>query len=317
MNEVRGATVIDHQNESGFLPAVQQTNAVTQIEQSRAVAEVQAAVLMAKKFPRDELAAYNRVMQACERPRLAEKGLYAYPRGKGNLVQGVSIHLAKAMAKAWGNLDCGIRALDSDEDETTVESYCWDLETNYKESRTFTVVHERHTKKGSYKLTDPRDIYELVANNGSRRERACILSVLPEDLVADAEARCKRTLAGGKDAKPIQDRVKDMMVAFGKFGVDKALLETRLGHALTAVVETELSDLRMIYNSLKDGVGKRSDFFDLGGPEGGLADGMNEEFKSKTNGSSKPTPSVSDKPAPSVEVAATKPLETKLEPAII
>lgn len=42
-------------------------------------------------------------------------------------------------------------------------------------------------------LTDSRDIYEATANFGARRMRACILGVIPGDVVDMAVNECKET----------------------------------------------------------------------------------------------------------------------------
>lgn len=257
----------------------QQGGALAQVESSRAIQEVQAAMVIAQKFPRDEAAAYNRIMKSCERYSLAEKAMYAFPRG-GSRVTGPSIHLAKAIAKAWGNLNYGIRELEANEGSSVVESYCWDLETNVKESKIFTVSHKRKANGQIKTLTDPRDIYEMVANQGSRRLRACILGVIPEDVVEATIKRAEKTLAGGNGGTPLVDRVRDMVAWFDKQGIPQDVLEKKLGHNVAAIDETELVELRKIANSLKDGMTKRSDWFDIGGPEGGFAAEMNADLDS-------------------------------------
>src|SRR5690606_13682459 len=116
------------------------------------------------------------------RPFLAQQAIYAYPRGP-QTVTGPSIRLAEAMAQAWGNLDCGIREISQADGVSVAEAYAIDLETNIRISKTFHVRHVRDTKQGKKRLTDSRDIYELVANQGARRLRACILGILPGDVV--------------------------------------------------------------------------------------------------------------------------------------
>lgn len=234
---------------------------------TRQAQEVQAAMVIAKKFPRDENTAYTRIMQACRRPTLAEKALYAYPRG-GQTVSGPSIHLARAMARAWGNIDFGIVELEQHAGESTVMSYAWDLETNSRAVKVFTVRHERTKndrttgEKVKTLLDDPRDIYEMVANQGARRLRACILDVIPGDVTDAAQEEAERTLKG-KNEKPLVDRVREMIIAFEPYGVTAKMIEGRLGHHLDAVIEAEFVQLRKIYNSLRDGAAKREDFFDL------------------------------------------------------
>ena len=270
MNELVETNGHAIQNTGGNFSAV--------VEQSRAAQEVQAAMVVAKKFPRDEQVAYAKIMQSCTRLSLAESALYSYPRG-GQTVTGPSIHLAKAIAKAWGNLDFGIRELSQENGESLVESFCWDMESNVRETKIFTVKHERHTKKGVSSLNDPRDIYEMVANQGSRRLRACILGIIPQDIVDAAVEKCYATMKKGGGDKPLVDRVREMVAYFKSVGVDEKLLEKRLGHNLSSVDETELVNLRMIANSLKNGMAKREDYFDLKGAEGGHASALNDEFK--------------------------------------
>lgn len=113
---------------------------------SRQTQEVQGQIIMAKKFPRDEIAARNRILTACQRKRLAEQAEYEYQRGTSK-VTGVSIRLAEAMAQNWGNLDFGFVELEQRAGESQVMAYCWDLETNTRQTKIFAVPHIRETKK--------------------------------------------------------------------------------------------------------------------------------------------------------------------------
>ena len=70
----------------------------TEMMMSRQAQEVQGAIVMAKKFPRDEVESFNRIVRACQRKGLAENAMYEYPRG-GAKVVGPSIRLAEAMAQ--------------------------------------------------------------------------------------------------------------------------------------------------------------------------------------------------------------------------
>ena len=51
------------------------------IATTRAAQEVQAAMVIAKKFPRDETQAIARIDRACKRLGLAEQSEYTYKRG--------------------------------------------------------------------------------------------------------------------------------------------------------------------------------------------------------------------------------------------
>lgn len=237
------------------------SGAMVEAATTRQAQEVQAAMIVAKKFPRDETHAFSRIIQGCRRKGLAEQAMYAYPRG-GTMVTGPSIRLAEAMAQAWGNIDFGIVELEQRDGESAVMAYAWDLETNTRQTKVFTVRHERHTKNGNKSLSDPRDIYEMVANNGARRLRACILGVIPGDVQDAAIEECEKTLRGG-NKEPLADRVRKMVTAFDEYGVTQEMIEKRLGHKLDACIEQELVNLRKIYGSIKDGMAKREDFFEV------------------------------------------------------
>ena len=231
------------------------------IESSRAVAEAQGKLVIAKQFPRNEQLAYAKAMEACKRKSLAEKAMYSYPRS-GSTISGPSIRLAEELARCWGNIDFGIKELSQKDGESEMQAYCWDMETNTMSSQTFVVAHVRDTRKGQVKLTEQRDIYENNANMAGRRLRARILAVLPPDLVEAAVNECKKTLAGNNDT-PLIDRINKMAVAFKKFGVKIDTIEKRLNRKIDTMTAEDISEYIGIYNSLKDGNSSVSDWFDV------------------------------------------------------
>lgn len=230
------------------------------IEQERAIAEAQGKLVIAKRFPRNQADAYQRVMEACSRPGLAEEAMYAFSRS-GSTVAGPSIRLAEELARCWGNIDYGLRELSRRIGESEMEAYAWDLETNTMTSQKFTVKHVRDTNaRGKVDLTDERDIYEIGANMGARRLRARILAILPPDLVDAAVAKCRVTLEGKSDM-PMADRIRALVDAFAGLGVRAELIERRLGKKLDDMLPEELADLRVIYKSIKDGIATAGEHF--------------------------------------------------------
>jgi hypothetical protein len=228
----------------------------------RQMQEVKGMVFMAKQFPRDQHQSYTRIMTACERKTLAESASYEFPRGSTK-VSGPSIRLAEVAAQNWGNIDAGVIELEQKLGESVAMSYCWDLETNVRVTKTFVVKHERHTKHGATRLTDPRDIYEMVANQGARRLRACILAVIPGDVIDKALERCNRTLIGD-NKEPLIDRLNVVLEAFQKeYGVDKEMIEDHFGYKVTAFTEMDLVKLRKIGLSIRDGMAKKEEFFEF------------------------------------------------------
>jgi hypothetical protein len=235
-------------------------NAIAQSDQHRAIAEVQAAMMIARANPRDQRMAMDRILNSCTRPSLAEAAVYSYAKGGSN-VSGPSIRLAEAMAQSWGNMQFGMRELSQTNGESTVQAYAWDVETNTRREITFQVPHTRHTKKGSYKIEDPREIYELVANQGSRRLRACILAVIPGDVTEAAVNQCETTMHAKADTSP--EAVAKLVQAFAAFGVTKEQVEKRIQRRLDAIQPAQIVALRKVYASLKDGMSYPNEWFEV------------------------------------------------------
>ena len=235
------------------------SNASNDAGKQRAIAEVQAAMVIAKRFPRDPIAAMDRILNACTRPSLADGALYSYAKG-GSDVTGPSIRLAEVAAQAWGNMEFGIRELEQRPGESTVEAFAWDIETNTRQVKVFQVPHTRYTRKGSYKLEDPRDIYELVANQGARRLRACILGVIPGDVIETAVRQCEQTLNASVDVTP--EGLHKLLLAFEPFGVTKHQIEKRIQCRIEAIRPAQVVQLKKVYASLRDNMSNAVDWFE-------------------------------------------------------
>lgn len=251
--------------ENPYAVAPRQDGAVgsaAHVEASRAASEVQAQVLMARRFPRDPVAAVDRILGECDRPSLAEKAVYTYPRG-GQQVSGPSVRLAESIARNWGNISCGIIEVERKGPESSMLAYAWDLETNVQIRKEFKVAHTRDTRQGSRTLTDERDIYEMTANQGARRLRACILGLIPGDVVDAAVERCRRTMTAHIGDLP--SAIQKMVQVFDGMGVTKSQIEKRLRHRIEATNAAEIVGLRTIYESIRDGMGQPADYFE---PEG-------------------------------------------------
>ena len=218
---------------------------------TRQAQEVQAAMVVAKKFPRNPVDSTNRILEACTRRTLAESAMYSYPRG-GQEVTGPSIRLAECVAQNWGNIDFGYIELEQKNNESQVMAYAWDLETNTRQSKVFTVPHRRETKNGAKPLTDSRDIYELIANQAARRVRSCILSVIPGDVIEAAIKQCEVTLTGG--SVPLPERIKAMVDKYAEIEITAEQLAGFIGKNVEAFTAQDIVRLGKIYRSIKDGV---------------------------------------------------------------
>ena len=275
--------------ESGFFqPAASPAEGgLLATDQARAVAEVKAALVIAASRPRNELQARDRLLQACQRIGLASSAMYKYIRG-GSTVTGPSIRLAETAARAWGNINYGFRELSRSAGISECEAFAWDLETNTKAVRQFTIRHRRDTRSGGYDITEERDIYELMANQAQRRVRAAILEIIPGDIIEDALDQCERTLSA--NVGNVVEAAKKLVDAFAAMGVTREAIEERLGHRIDAIQPAQILEFRKIYTSIKDGMSESKDWF--------------RPVNTKEN-STVEDPSATDRPAPqSVQSAA-------------
>lgn len=241
-------------------------------EQQRAIAQVQASMLIARSMPRDRRLALDLILQDCTDIELAEEAEYEYSRG-GTKISGPSIRLLETVARRWGNLETGIEEISRHDGYSEFRAYAMDLETGWRDTKVFQVKHWRDTKSGGHALTDERDIYELGANMGARRKRACMEAVMPADVIRQAAVQCQVTLQ--TKVEVTAELIASLVENFAKFNVTREMIEKRIQRHLTAITPGLVVQMRRIYNSLKDGMAQPSDFFEtvVTEPEAGKGSG--------------------------------------------
>jgi hypothetical protein len=224
----------------------------THIEQSRAIAEVQAAFVVAQSRPRSEPQAIEMIREACGQLRLAQRAFFRYSRGDG-MVTGASIHLAVELARYWQNVSCGLRELTRDDvkGESEMLAYAADLQLNSRFDTTFIVPHRRDTKSGPRTLTETRDIYENNANQGARRLREMIFRLIPTHVRIEAEQLCRETLERGDSTKTLAQRIADCIAGFEQLGISRTRLEHKLGLKVEAITAVDLGVLQVSYESIR------------------------------------------------------------------
>lgn len=235
----------------------------TAVEQARAVAEVMAAIQVARQFPRDIQQAIKLMEDACKQPALAERAFFRYNRG--GTVTGPSIHLARQLAVAWGNVQHGITEMRRDDEygQSEMQAWAWDVETNTRVANTFIVPHRRDTRDGSKLLTDQRDIYENNANNAARRLRESIFAILPTWYAETAKELCNKTLRDG-GGRPLPQRIADALDGYAAMGISETQLEDKLGSPRARWTEHDVVQLGVIYKSLHNGEIRKDEEFPPG-----------------------------------------------------
>ena len=232
--------------------SVDRLGQATAVEQSRAIAQVQAAAVMARQFPRSTQAAISEMRDACGRTELASRAFFKFPRG-GESVTGASVYLARELARIWGNIDYGLNELRRDDmhGQSEMQAYAWDLQTNARSTRTFVIEHARDTKQGRKQLTDLRDISDNNNNFGARAVREMIFATLPQWFTDMAQEVCRETLKNGGGV-PLPTRVANALAAYKRARITPSQLATRVGTEPDAWTHEDVTDLEILYRSLQN-----------------------------------------------------------------
>lgn len=234
----------------------------TAVEQSRAVAEVQAAIVVAQQCPRDIPRAVADMQRSCAQKSLAERAFFRYSRG-GSQITGPSVQLARELARCFGNVQYGIAELRRDDvfGQSEMIAFAWDVQTNTRSSTTFIVPHRRDKSGGPVALTDMRDIYENNANNGARRLREMIFAILPGWFTEDGKSACYETITAAEGGEPLAERVQRAIEGFAGRNVTAAQLEQKLGAPCSRWTAHDLAQLSVIYRSIQRGEVRVEDEF--------------------------------------------------------
>jgi len=223
-----------------------------------ATSEIQGAIMVAMKFPRDEDVAYGTIIKACQRPTFQQKAVYSYPRG-GTTISGPSVNLAREFARAWRNIRYGFLVVSETEDSCHVRGYAWDMETNTKIEQDASFKTLIYRKSKGWIKPDEREKRELINKHGAIAERNCLLKILPADMVEDVVVEIKKNQAKGIRNDMEQHR-KAIVGAFATISVTSEQLEAYLGCRLVEITAEDLMRLREIYTAIHDGSARWSDY---------------------------------------------------------
>lgn len=237
---------------------------MTAVEQARAVAEVQAAVVVAQQVPRDMGRARAEMRDACGQLGLANRAFYSVP----NRGSGPTVHLMRELARIFGNVQYGVHELRRDDDAhaSEVQAFAWDVERNTRSTRTLIIPHARMVKpKGAAKayrdpLTDLGDIYLNNQNIGARAVRECIATILPVSFTDEAQDLCRATLENG-EGKSIEERIDEMVRGFAAIEVTVAQLEAKIGRKRGSWGPGDVAQMGIVFRSIQRHETSREDEF--------------------------------------------------------
>ena len=95
--------------------------------------------------------------------------------------------------------------------------------------------------------------------------RACILGIIPGDIVEEAVEQCRKTLIDGEKL-PLKDLISGVVrTAKEEYAVPQESLEKYIGCKADSFSMNDLIRLKKVFNSIKDGMAKREEIFELPG----------------------------------------------------
>lgn len=245
-----------------MLPAVRNGSsdvAVAAAEQS-VIQEVQGAMIIAQRFPRDEDVCRQRMLRICQRQSFAADAEYSFPRG-GQTIHGPSVYFAREVAKVWTNLRHGFYVVADSDTERTIRSWAWDLESNTKVESEDIFKKLIYRKGKGWIVPDERELRELTNRRAAIAKRNCILELIPSDFVDDMLAECTRTVEQDIADDPEKAR-KSAVDAFTKIRVPIEELKQFISVSdLNCLSPSQIATLRQVYASIRDGQSSWSDYY--------------------------------------------------------
>jgi len=225
--------------------------------QEEARADIESSIIVARKFPRNESAAYQALLHACQRTSFAEQAMYSFPRfdsdeGRNVDITGPSVKLAREAARVWGNMRWGFAVIADGEDTRTIEGWAYDLQTNTRPSQQDTFTKIGYTRAAGYKPLNERGLRETTSRRAAFLIRNSLLQLMPADFIDDAMLEVEKTLATEAKKDPDMEK-KKIIAAFDSIGVKVADLEDYLKHSIDTASPAEIKKLRGMYKSIDDG----------------------------------------------------------------
>lgn len=242
-----------------------ETSSTALAEQAKAA--VSARYIVAERRPRNMERAREVLLKDCSRPRFADAAIYNKPVGDG--IEGPSIRLAEAAARALGNIYSEVMAVFDDASKRIVRITATDLESNLTYFKDVTIEKTIERSKpmpgrkvlGTRKNSRGYDVFILDATSDeildkenaltSKALRTVLLRLVPGDLTDEAIQQCYRTI-NQENEKDLPGARKRMVAEFDRAGVSVEQLADYFGHAVDNTSLQEMSRAKSVLNALKE-----------------------------------------------------------------
>lgn len=256
------------------------------------------------QVPRDLDLVEKRVLAEC---RWEPDGLiYSWTArnsdGSRSGIEGPSIKMAMILARNWGNSATDVQVVSETESHWILKGVFYDFELGSTTPRLFR-MRKPLKGKGRFDLDRQEDIDFQIAQ--SKAIRNAVINAMPAGLVkiamdaakGNVKKEVEKEIQGGQLATAIQR----VLAAFKKYEVPVEALEARIGKPKKAWGADEVTALRAIGTSIRDGVTTAEEEFDLAA---GAKAAMEKEVskpKPKPKAPSKSKQSAPEEPPPADE----------------
>jgi hypothetical protein len=252
------------------VPSAASANPMATAREAEARAAVEARYVMAIRRPRNWDEVRQKILKECHRPSFAKDKSALYRKPVGNGVEGLGIRFAEMALRCMTNVMTESPVIYEDETRRVIRVIVTNLEDNQTEFADVTVSKTVERSKpmddGSYisvrMNSYNKPVYTVPATDEdllnkewalvSKMRRNCALRHIPGDIQAEAEAVIRAVRVDEAARDPDAER-REIADGFAKLNVPVDELTEYVGHDLATCSPAELSDLRTVWGSVRDG----------------------------------------------------------------
>ncbi len=242
-------------------------------------AELQAMMMWAVKFPRNEEVAIEQINNRCKRFTFADAATYQlerknYQTGEVKIIRGLSIDMAEEVQRRFKNIRIETDVISETESGILLVVSGYDLENNIKltepvfvsklveRSRLYegqVAISERRNAQGKIVYTvrpSDDDMRAKMLAQTHKAKRNVLLCLVPSDAQEQWIETAFATIEAHsqKEAETDEGRAK-IIDTYSKIGVSRKQIESYLGHSFDDLTAEEWVKLRGFYKSItKEGL---------------------------------------------------------------